>query len=70
MTRAHRAARLGLGEGELCLSRADAELLQRVAAALARNDGRAQCLRQIIQHTGQAPITFQAWLATSGKTRQ
>jgi hypothetical protein len=62
MARAHRAARLELGEGELYLSRADADLLHRVAAALARNDRRARCLRQAIQCTSQPPVTFEAWL--------
>jgi predicted component of type VI protein secretion system len=49
---------------------ADVDLFRRVAAALAKDDHRAQRLRQAIQNAGSVPITFEEWLAAPGTTKQ
>ncbi len=56
-----------LGISMTAVAPADAELLHRVAAALARNDDQARALRQLIQHAG--PVPPAAWLAVLVPTK-
>jgi hypothetical protein len=58
-----RRAELGLKRVELAVSAADADLLKRVAKALARDDQRAQHLRQaLLGAVPRGPVKFKDWL--------
>jgi len=70
MSKALQEQRRPRGKCVVAVAAADADLLRRVAAALATDDHRAQRLRWAIQNAGSSSITFEAWLASLGNIKQ
>jgi hypothetical protein len=53
----------GLGKHAGSVPSADVDLVRQVTAALAKDDHRAQRLRQVIRNAGSLPIECEEWLA-------
>jgi hypothetical protein len=70
MAKTRQEPRPSRGRHAVSVPSADVDLFRRVAAALAKDDHRAQRLRQAIQNAGSVPITFEEWLAAPGTTKQ
>ena len=59
-----RLAERGYQRVELCVSAADADLLRRVARALANDDEAARRLRKALQDKAPIPVKFKDWLTS------
>jgi len=70
MSKALQEHRRPQAKSVVSVSAADAAFVRRVAAALARDDQRAERLRWAVENARSGPITFEAWLASVGNIKQ